>query len=315
MYQTGSLTIFLHRLRHCLILLVLVLAACGGEGDTKVVDFSKTVQVARPDGSGQGRPTMRVAVGAMISPKETFIYYRQILDYIAARLDMNVELVQRKTYSEIDELIGKGRIDVAFICSGPFSSGKEKYGFELLATPEVNGTHFYYSYLIVHTDSPFESLADLEGLVFAFTDPDSNSGKLVPTFWLSEMGKQPDTFFEKTVYTYSHDNSILAVSRGLVDGAAVDSLIWDYYDRKNPPLTSGTRIIRKSEPFGIPPVVASRSFPSELKDRVREILLSMHQEPEGKRILQELTIDRFVTPREEWYDAIQQMEQAVKSRR
>ena len=58
----------------------------------------------------------------MISPKETFIYYRQILDYIASGLGRNVELVQRKTYSEVNELIGKGEIDVAFICSGPMSA-------------------------------------------------------------------------------------------------------------------------------------------------------------------------------------------------
>jgi len=85
--------------------------------------------------------------------------------------------------------------------------------------------------------------------VFAFTDPDSNTGRLVPTFWLSQIGERPESFFSKTIYTYSHDNSILAVNRALVDGAAVDGLIWEYYHRKNPVFTSKTRVIRKSEPL------------------------------------------------------------------
>lgn len=298
---------------YILVIVLSFVSACSREDDTKVVDFSKTVPATRPEGAGLDRPSLRVAVGAMISPKETFTYYRQILDYIASGLGRNVELVQRKTYSEVNELIGKGQIDLAFICSGPYSSGREKYGFELLATPEVKGSHFYQSYLIVNSDSPFQNLSDLKKRVFAFTDPDSHSGKLVPTFWLSEIHEHPDTFFGKTIYTYSHDNSILAVSRGLVDGATVDSLIWDYYNQKNPSLTAGTRIIKKSESFGIPPVVASKSFPSEMKIRVREILLAMHKDPEGSKILQELMIDRFVAPQEEWYDAIRQMERKTQA--
>ncbi|MFZ2447351.1 MAG: phosphate/phosphite/phosphonate ABC transporter substrate-binding protein [Syntrophobacteraceae bacterium] len=298
----------------CLVLACLLFpTACSRDEDTRVIDFSKTVQVSRPDGASRDRPTLRVAVGAMISPKETFIYYRQVLDYIAAGLGWNVELVQRKTYSEVNELIGKGQIDLAFICSGPYIRGREKYGFELLATPEVKGSHFYQSYLIVNSASPYQSLSDLRKRVFAFTDPDSHSGKLVPTFWLSEMHEQPDSFFGKTIYTYSHDNSIMAVSRALVDGAAVDSLIWEYYNRKDPSMTAGTRIIKKSDLFGIPPVVASKSFPPEMKSRVREILLAMHKDPEGSKILRELMIDRFVAPREEWYDAIPRMERKIQA--
>jgi phosphonate transport system substrate-binding protein len=294
-----------------MVWLLLCLPGCSGDGDTRVVDFSRTIPVARPGNTAQSRPALRVAVAAMISPKETFVYYRQLLDYLAGHLGSEVELVQRKTYGEISELFAKGQIDLAFICSGPYAVGKEKYGFDLLATPEVQGSHFYRSYLIVNADSAFQSLEDLKGRTFAFTDPDSHTGKLVPTHWLAEMGEQPETFFGKTIYTYSHDNSILAVARGLVDGAAVDGLVWEYYQQRNPSLTSKTRVIRQSEPYGIPPIVASRTLSTELRERVRQLLFSMHQDSNGRKILQELLIDRFVAPQEEWYDTIRQVERQV----
>jgi phosphonate transport system substrate-binding protein len=245
----------------------------------------------------------------MISPKETSVYYRQILDYISRNIGKESELIQRKTYGEINELFGKGEIDLAFICSGPYATSKDKFGFELLAMPQVKGSHFYHSYLIVNKGSPFQRLEDLRGRVFAFTDPESNTGKLVPTYWLAQVGERPETFFGKTIYTYSHDNSILAVAKGLVDGAAVDGLIWEYYDYKKPSLTSQTRIIRKSVPYGIPPIVAHRDADPRLKDRIRQFLLTMHQDPEGQRILSELMIDRFIAPREEWYETIRKMKQ------
>jgi len=294
-----------------LLVATLIFAYACGDSDTVVVDFSKAVAVERTEKQSPEPPRIRVAVGAMISPKETFIYYRQLLDYIGKGLGLEAQLIQRKTYDEINALFGKGAIDLAFVCSGPYANGKEKYGFELLSTPQVHGSHFYRSYLIVNRDSLYHSLKDLKGTVFAFTDPDSNTGKLVPTYWLAKLGERPETFFGKTIYTYSHDNSILAVAKGLVDGAAVDGLIWEYYHNNNPIFTSRTRVIRKSEPYGIPPLVTSRHLSSELKDRIRQLVLSMHLDPKGGEILKELMIDRFIEPHEEWYASIRQMAQEL----
>jgi len=97
------------------------------------------------------------------------------------------------------------------------------------------------------------------------------------------------------------------VAKGLVDGAAVDGLIWEYYHRKNPIFTSKTRIIRKSEPYGIPPMVASNSIPSELMTKIRRLLFSMHQDPQGKAILKELMLDKFIVPKDKWYDSIRKI--------
>ena len=293
--------------RFLLPAVIFVAYGCGDDANTLVVDFSKAVAVERAQERSPEAPRIRVAVGAMISPKETFIYYRQLLDYIGKNLGLEAQLIQRKTYEEINELFGKGEIDLAFVCSGPYANGKEKYGFQLLSTPQVHGSHFYQSFLLVNEESPHHSLIDLKGMVFAFTDPDSNTGKLVPTYWLGRMGERPETFFKKTLYTYSHDNSILAVARGLVDGAAVDGLIWEYYHHKKPIFTSRTRIIRKSDPYGIPPLVTSRHLSPELRYRIRELVLSMHLDPEGRTILKELMIDRFTAPQEEWYASIRKM--------
>ena len=288
-------------------LFALSLFGCGGEADYKPVDFSKTVAIAHPDTRQVQEKVLRVAVAAMISPRETFIYYRELLDYIGRRSGHSVQLIQRKTYDEVNALFPKGQIDLAFICTGPFAASREKFGFEALATPQVRGQPFYQSYLIVPKDSPYQSLEYLRGLVFAFTDPDSNTGAMVPRFWLAEKGETPESFFSKTTFTYSHDNSILAVAKGLVDAAAVDGHQWEYFERLNPAYTSKTRVIRKSQPFGSPPLVASARLGGDVRSKIQELMLSMHKDPEGQRILEKLLIDRFVAPREEWYQPARAM--------
>ena len=217
--------------------LALMIGGCSRDSDKVAVDFSKTVPVARPGDQKSANPPLRVAVAAMVSPKETLELYRQLLTYLGHKTGKDLELVQRKTYGEVNEMLGKGLIDLAFVCSGPYVTGKDKYGFVLLAVPEVHGHPTYSAYLIVNKESNFHRLEDLKGHTFAFTDPDSNTGRLVPLAWLAALHTTPEAFFGRIIYTYSHDNSIMAVARGLVDGAAVDGLIWDYYEKKNPAFT------------------------------------------------------------------------------
>ena len=290
-----------------ILVALVVISACGRDSDAVIIDFNKTIAVDRPESDVSQNVSLNVAVAAMISPKETFSYYKDLLDYIGAKMNRKVRLIQRKTYGEVNELFQKGQVDLAFICSGPYSVGKETYGFEALATPIVREKPFYQSYLIVNKTSTYQNLMDLRGKVFAFTDPDSNTGALVPRYWLSKMGETPESFFERFTYTYSHDNSIMAVARALVDGATVDGHKWEYFESKNPIYSSRTRIIKKSEPFGSPPLVASVALPPQSKEQIRQSVFRMHLNPEGKKILDKLMIDRFVPPEEEWYEPIRQM--------
>lgn len=282
---------------------------CNDNPETTLVDFSRRVAVQQPGEKKSDTSVLRVAVGAMISPRETADQYYALLGYIADQTGRKGELIQRRTYSQINELLAKGRVDVAFICSGPYATGKDIFNFQALAVPLVRNKHTYRSYLIVHEDSAYRDLTDLRGKVFAFTDPESNTGALVPSYWLSQQGETPDSFFGKVVFTYSHDNSIMAVAKSLVDGATVHEQIWEYYNERDPVFTSKTRIIKKSDEFGNPLMVAGGHIPDEMKETIRDILFKMNQSDEGKKLLKELMIQKFVAPDDQWYLPIVAMKQ------
>ncbi len=281
----------------------------------------KRIQLTVPGQAQPAPPTqppiapLRVAVASMVSPKETFKSYQEMLQYLGARLDRPIELVQRKTYAEVNELIRAGGIDLAFICSQSYVQGQQQFGMELLAAPEVRGEALYRAYIIVPAESSVARFDELHGRVFAFTDPDSNTGRLVPTFLLWQKGERPEDFFRETVYTYSHDNSMRAVADRLVDGASVDSLAYDYTLTQNPELAARTRIIYQSEPFGSPPVVVPPRLSEELKQQLRETLLGMDGDYQGKAILSSLMIDRFVVPDQSTYEPIRVMLRKVQGQR
>lgn len=297
-----------------LVILVLTVASgCSREEEPRNVDLEKR-DAANPAEKPLHGQHLRIAIGGMITPKEGFSYYREFLDYIGEKLHRPVELVDRENYAEINNLLRTGDVDVAFVCGGPYVDGHKEFGMELLVAPVAYGAAMYYSYIIVAKDSPIFKFEELRGKKFAFTDPMSNSGKLVPTYMLARINETPDTFFKSYIFTHSHDKAIKAVALGIVDGAAVDSLIWEYANRNNPEFTSKTRIIEQSPPYGIPPVVVRPGLDPELKETLKKIFLNAHGDRKGRELLSNMMIDKFISIRDEAYDSIREMKAWIEGR-
>ena len=68
--------------------------------------------------------------------------------------------------------------------------------------------------------------------------------------------------------------------------------------------------VKVFQPFGNPPVVASKYLSRQLKADIQKLLMTMHKDPEGKKILDELMIDRFLYPEDKWYESIVAMNHA-----
>lgn len=288
-----------------LALLVLIsIAGCKREEQKKIVLQQVKQQVTEKSPNVKH---IRIAVGGMITPKEGVAYYRQFLEYVQEKIGTKVIYVDREDYAEVNEMLRTKQLDAAFVCSGPYVDGHKQFNLELLAAPQAYGATVYYSYIIVAKDSPFQSFSELRGRKFAFTDPMSNTGKLVPTYMLAKINETPESFFRSFIFAKFHDKAIKAVAQGIVDAAAVDSLIWEYLNKINPEFTSKTRIIEKSPPYAIPPVVVNRDLDPELKKQLKQIFLNAHTDPKGQELLKKMMIDRFVPISDSAYDSVREM--------
>jgi len=253
------------------------------------------------------RSSVKIGVVSMITPRHTVEYYQDIIDYLSAKLHMPVEMVFRKTYDEMDKMLEKGEVDAAFICSSPYVEDRKKFGAELLVAPQVNGSVMYRSFIIVHKDSDIKNIDDLKGRSFAFTDPKSNSGKLYPTYRLAKNGHTPEKYFSKYIYSYSHNKSVELVAKKIVDGAAVENLIYQYMIKEQSPYVEQTRIIEISREFGIPPLVTTPRVSTFLKEKMKELFVNMHEDRTGRKILSSMLIDKFVESSDSNYDSIREM--------
>ncbi|OGC94403.1 MAG: hypothetical protein A2W25_01855 [candidate division Zixibacteria bacterium RBG_16_53_22] len=303
-----------HKLSFVFILIllaaVLIFAlspGCQPKPQYQKIDFTRLEPPGAAAPGESSEVLLRVAFAGVVSPTETLKIYNQMVEYLGQALFRPVEIIQRSNYAEINDLVRSRYVDLAFVCSLAYVVGNNEFGMEILVVPQVGGGTVYHSYIIVPANSKSESLADLRGKAFAFTDPLSNSGRLAPTYRLHQMGATPDNFFGKYVFTYSHDNSIRAVADSLFDGAAVDSLVYDHIISLEPEIGARTRIIEKSPPFGIPPVVVHPALNPEIKARLRSLLLNMEHDQTGRAVLESLHVNRFIIGDDASYDSIRNM--------
>jgi len=288
------------------LLFVIVFSSCSFNDNKAVtVDFKEQKSGNLP--SKPGSEPVYVAIASMTSPKVTYKYYSDLLHYISRKINRPIMVKQKKTYEDVNKLLKDGSVDFAFICTGAYIEIKKKNQVFLLVVPLIDGKTTYNAFIIAQKNNNIHSFSDLKGKSFAYTDPLSNTGKLYPSWLLKKSGFAKGHFFSKTVYTYAHDESIQMVNRGIVDGASVHSLIYNYIAAFEPEEVKNIKIIDTSQNFGMPPVVTPVSLSKEKYDLYQSVFLNIDKDSVGRVILKRLKIDRFVNVSDTIYESARKL--------
>jgi phosphonate transport system substrate-binding protein len=140
----------------------------------------------------------------------------------------------------------------------------------------ANGSLGYRSCLIVHTDSDLFGPEDIAGRTFAFNDPNSTSGYLVPmTFFLTEMAIEPKEYFSKLTFSGSHEASILAVANKKVEVASTNLPDIQQMTREGKVPRGVVRVIWVSKLIPNDPIVVRKDLPDGLKQAIQQSLTTM----------------------------------------
>jgi phosphonate transport system substrate-binding protein len=235
--------------------------------------------------------------------------YRFLADRIADRLGRPVELVVGTSFGQFE----RGAVDMGVICGLPYVwlAARQPPPVELLAAPVLAGDRYggrpvYYSDVIVRRDSGITCLEELRGRSWAYNEPASHSGHTVTLYSLVRMGARPG-FFARVVEAGFHQRAIRLVAGGAVDAAAIDSQVLAVELRDRPRLAGRLRVIGTFGPSTIQPVVAASRLPDQLKNRVRELLVELGDDPSARPLLAHGFIERFTAVDDAAYDDIRAM--------
>ena len=233
--------------------------------------------------------------------------------WLELQLKMPVKFVQRQKYRDISDALLANELDAAWVCGYPYIRFRPQ--MQLLAVPRYKDKLTYHSCIIVNKNKPaINQMIQLKESIFAFSDPDSNSGFLYPQYRFKSLDINSDSFFQRTFFSWSHRNTIDAVANGLADAGAVDSYILEQYSIHHPEVTKNIKIIEKSPPFGFPPMVVRSNLDSTLKQQLGGVFIDMKKNRVGLELLHRLGLDGFDTGSEALFSSIEKMALELKNR-
>lgn len=205
--------------------------------------------------------------------------FTPLAGYLSRRTGKPVIIEVAKDYEEQIDRIGNNKIDIAFM--GPVSYVKMvgKYGKKpILARLEVNGKPTFRGAVVTARESRIKSLRDLKGKRFAFVEPNSTMGHLVPRYLLLQEGMDV-TELDSYKFLYNHHNVALSVLAGDFDAGAVKEDVFYEYERR------GLRLLAWTPPISEHVFVASPLLPGKTIRDLRSALLGLDRDEEGGAIM------------------------------
>ena len=237
--------------------------------------------------------------------------FTPLADYLGKQLGRQVQVRVGRDYEQHIEAIGLDSVDIAFVGPASYVKLTARYGPKpLLARIEINGKPILSGYIITRVDSALRNLTDLRGKRFAFVDPGSTMGTIVPRYVMQQAGVGLQ---QLGAYQHlgGHKDVALGVLNGDYDAGAVKS---EVYDELAP---RGLRVLVKLPEVSEHLFVTRADLPAKQVTLLRQALLQLKSAPNGAAILRainkEMTAMAPVADAD--YDSLRKLQRAVEAKR
>lgn len=229
---------------------------------------------------------LRLGISSAENERDAIARQQPFQDYIQRKLGVPLRVFRATDYAGVVEAMRSRNIEFARIGPANYAlahrlmgEGVAPFGRDI----DDQGETGYYSVAFVKAGSPYQRIEDLRGKSFAFADPNSTSGFAFPSYFLRQAGFDPATFFGRTGFSGSHEQSVIAVINDTYDGAAT---FWSNANRGNIQRmeekgmipAGSTRIIWTSPQIPNSPWVLRTDLPEALQRDWRDAVFAMPRE-------------------------------------
>src|SRR3989344_1359758 len=206
--------------------------------------------------------------------------YEPVRAYLSEKLGMPVEIQVTSDYTAAIEAMRSKHIEMAWF--GPFSYiiAKNMAGAEAIVNGvrRSDGKSDYHSVIVARADSGITKLEDLKGKSFAFVDPASTSGNLIPRKMLLENGIDPDKDFSTVFYAGTHNAVEYAIANKKVVAGADSDNSYDRMVKAGEIDPAVNKIIFTSPSIPGSPIAIRGDLPQALKQKIKDALINMQEQ-------------------------------------
>lgn len=239
-----------------------------------------TAQIAGEDVKQTEIKVLKMGLIPADDAEEMIREYEPVRKYLSEKLGIPLEIQVTSDYAAAIEAMRAKYIDMAWF--GPFSyviaANIADAEAIVNGVRRSDGKSDYRSIIVTKADSGIKTLADLKGKNFAFVDPSSTSGNLIPRKILKENGIDPDKDFKTVYYAGTHNAVEYAVANGNVDAGADSDNSYQRMVKAGEVDPNVNKIIYTSEPIPGSPIVVRKDLPAALKQAIQDALINMDEQ-------------------------------------
>ena len=240
--------------------------------------------------------------------------YAPLAAYLSRKTGTRIELQILPRYGNIIDNFRSGKLDGAFFGSFTYALAHRKLGVEVLARPVApDNTSTYYGLIFVRKDSGIRGLADMKGKRFVFVDKATTAGYLLPLEYFHKGGVDDyKSHFRETYFSGTHEGAIMDVLEGKAHGGAAKNTVFEELARGNRRVREELVVLATSPRVPENGLALRGELDPALKGELKEALLRMHEDPEGKKTLAEFGANRFIETRNEDYEPVYRYAREVR---
>lgn len=200
--------------------------------------------------------------------------WQPLLDDMEKQTGLKVKAFFAPDYAGIIEGMRFNKVHVAWLGNKSAMEAVDRANGEVFAQMvNADGSQGYYSHLIVHKDSPLNTLEDVfkagKSLSFGNGDPNSTSGFLVPGYYAFAQNKIDAKTHFKVVRSANHQTNALAVANKQVDVATNNSENLEKVKERQPEKFQDIKIVWTSPLIALDPLVMHKDLAEDSKGRLK----------------------------------------------
>lgn len=275
---------------------------------------------------------IRIALTPSVDAQKVTNSADKLQHFLEKQTGYAFSIVVPASYIAVVEAFGSGKADIAAINTFGYILANQKYGAQAaLKIVRRDGETSYKGQFIAHVDSGIDSISDLQGRRFAYTDPTSTSGYILPRAILEQHNIHP----AEEVFAVKHDNVVTMIYQKQVDAGATyysppDKTTGEILDararviKQFPDVYDKVKIIGFTQSIPNDPIIFRGDFPSDKKRAIVDALLAFQSTGEGKKALYDIySVEGLELAQDSDYDALRailkqqnvEVEQAMKKKK
>ncbi len=233
-----------------------------------------------------------------------------LVEKLSEAIGMEVQPFIAGDYTGVVEALRNQRLEVAFLSAASYVMAKNEANVKVILRAQRGKDPFYYSVIFTRKDNGIKNLSELKGKSFAFGDNLSTAGYIYPLKMFKDQGIDPESDFENTIFSGSHDATVLAVANKKVTAGATYSndpegndSAWKHILK--PEQVNDIQVLAVSDPIPSDNICVAENVSEEIQNKLRQFFLNLSKDPEGLALIQDLYhIDRFVEAEDADYAGI-----------